>query len=55
MRFAPLGRPAIVNGAAGVVVGPPGSPIAVVGLTVVDGRIVEIDVITDREKLRGVS
>jgi RNA polymerase sigma-70 factor (ECF subfamily) len=55
MRFAPLGRPAIVNGAAGVVVGPPGSPIAVVGLTVVDGLIVEIDVITDREKLRGVS
>jgi RNA polymerase sigma-70 factor (ECF subfamily) len=55
MRFAPLGRPAIVNGAAGVVVGPPESPIAVVGLTVVDGRIVEIDVITDREKLRGVS
>jgi RNA polymerase sigma-70 factor (ECF subfamily) len=55
MRFAPLGRPAIVNGAAGVVVGPPGAPIAVVGLTVVDGRIVEIDVITDREKLRGVS
>ena len=54
-RFAPFGRPAIVNGNAGVVVAPTGSPIAVVGFTVAEGRIVEIDVIADPEKLRGLS
>jgi RNA polymerase sigma-70 factor (ECF subfamily) len=54
-RFAPLGRPGIVNGAAGVVVGPPSRPRAVVGMTVSGGRIVAIDLITDPEKLRGVA
>ena len=53
-RFAPFGRPAIVNGNAGVVVAPAGKPIAVVGFTVADGRIVEIDVIADPEKLGGL-
>jgi RNA polymerase sigma-70 factor (ECF subfamily) len=51
-RFAPLARPAIVNGTAGAVVGPPSAPIAVVGFTVAHDRIVAIDLITDREKLR---
>jgi RNA polymerase sigma factor (sigma-70 family) len=54
-RFAPLGRPAIVNGAAGVVVGRAGKPIAVVGFTVTHDRIVAIDVITDPDKLRGLA
>ena len=54
-RFAPLGRPAIVNGAAGVVVGRVGQPIAVVGFTVAHDRIVAIDVITDPDKLRGLA
>ncbi len=49
--FAPLARPAIVNGAAGAVVAPHGTPIAVVGFTVSDGRIVEIDVVADPAKL----
>ena len=49
--FAPLARPAIVNGAAGAVVAPHGKPIAVVGFTVSGGRIVEIDVIADPAKL----
>jgi RNA polymerase sigma-70 factor (ECF subfamily) len=49
--FAPHGRPAIVNGAAGVVVVPHTKPIAVVGFTVEAGRIVEIDVIADPAKL----
>jgi RNA polymerase sigma-70 factor (ECF subfamily) len=53
-RFAPLGRPGIVNGAAGVVVGPAGRPRAVVGMTVTGGRIVAIDLITDPDKLRGL-
>jgi RNA polymerase sigma factor (sigma-70 family) len=49
--LAGLARPALVNGGAGLVVGRPGRPIAVVGFTVAGGRIVEIDLITDREKL----
>jgi RNA polymerase sigma-70 factor, ECF subfamily len=49
--FAPHGRPAIVNGNAGVVVMPHTKPIAVAGFTVEDGRIVEIDVIADPAKL----
>jgi RNA polymerase sigma-70 factor, ECF subfamily len=53
-RFAPLGRPAIVNGAAGVVIGPLERPAAVVGFTVAGGRIAAIDLIIDREKLREV-
>src|SRR5205085_2181372 len=45
-RFAHLASPALVNGAAGVVVGKPGQPIAVVGFTVAAGRILAIDLIT---------
>jgi RNA polymerase sigma factor (sigma-70 family) len=48
-RFA---RPALVNGAAGFVVAPGGRPVAVVGLTVANGKIVEIDVLADRARLR---
>jgi RNA polymerase sigma-70 factor (ECF subfamily) len=54
-RLAPLARPAVVNGAAGAVVGSGAGLIAVVGFTVAHGRIVEIDLITDRSKLRRVS
>jgi RNA polymerase sigma-70 factor (ECF subfamily) len=50
--FAPLGRPAIVNGGPGVIVGPPGKVLAVVGLTVVGGRIREVDIVGDPAKLR---
>ena len=53
-RFAPHARPAIVNGAAGVVVGAGRRPFAVGGFTVARGRIVEIDLIIDPEKLRGI-
>ena len=55
MRFAPFARHAIVNGAAGVVVGQPGHPVAVVGFTVARSRIVAIDLITDPGKLRGAA
>jgi len=54
-RFAPLARHAIVNGAAGVVVGPPGAAIAVASFTIVRSRIVAIDLITDRDKLSGLA
>ena len=52
--FAPLGRPAIVNGGAGVIVMPGDRPVAVVGFTIVGGRIAEIDVIANPDKLRTV-
>jgi RNA polymerase sigma-70 factor, ECF subfamily len=50
--FARFAQPVLVNGRAGVVVAPGGTPMAVVGFTTVRGRIVAIDLIIDREKLR---
>ena len=52
--FAPLGRPALVNGGPGVIVGPPGRVLAVVGLTVTRGLIREIDIVGDPAKLRSL-
>jgi RNA polymerase sigma-70 factor (ECF subfamily) len=51
-RLSPFVRPALVNGAAGVVVAPRGRPFAVMGFTVRRGRIVEIDVLADPARLR---
>jgi RNA polymerase sigma factor (sigma-70 family) len=51
-RLSPFVRPALVNGAAGVVVAPPGRPFAVMGFTVRRGKIAEIDVLADPERLR---
>ena len=45
-------RPALVNGAAGVVFAARGRPISVVGFTVRHGRIVEIDVLADPARLQ---
>ncbi len=50
-RFAPFGVPVIVNGAAGVMVGPAHRPQAVVSFTVAHGRITAIDIIGDPAKL----
>jgi RNA polymerase sigma-70 factor (ECF subfamily) len=44
-------RPAIVNGAAGVVVAVRGRPFAILGFTVREGRIVEIDAILGAERV----
>jgi RNA polymerase sigma-70 factor (ECF subfamily) len=44
-------RPAVVNGAAGVVVTVGGRPVTVMGFTVAGGRIVEIDAIADPERV----
>jgi RNA polymerase sigma factor (sigma-70 family) len=53
-RLALVARPVLVNGAAGVVaVDADGAPFSVASFTVVDGRIVEIDIITDRDQLLG--
>jgi RNA polymerase sigma-70 factor (ECF subfamily) len=56
LTFARLGRyarPALVNGAAGVVARTPdGRLLAVMGFTVSHGKIVEIDILADPERLR---
>jgi len=48
-------HPALVNGAAGVVVTAAGRPYAVMGFTVTDGRIVEIDAIGDPARVRRIA
>jgi RNA polymerase sigma factor (sigma-70 family) len=45
-------RPALVNGAAGVVFAARGRPFSVVGFTVRHGRIAEIDVLADPARLQ---
>jgi RNA polymerase sigma-70 factor (ECF subfamily) len=53
-QFAALSSAAhlvLVNGVAGVVVAPHGRPFAVLGFTVDDGRVTEIDILADRERL----
>ena len=51
-RLAPYSRPALVNGAPGTVTAPGGVQRAVMGFTVASGRIVEIDILADPERLR---
>jgi RNA polymerase sigma-70 factor (ECF subfamily) len=51
-RLSPFVRPALVNGAAGVVVAPGGRPMSVMGFTVRGGKIVEIHSVADPERLR---
>jgi RNA polymerase sigma-70 factor (ECF subfamily) len=48
-------HPALVNGAAGVVVTVGGRPFAVLGFTVAEGRILEIDAIADPDRVRRVA
>jgi RNA polymerase sigma factor (sigma-70 family) len=50
-RFATLCEPALVNGAAGVIARSAAGVVAVVGITVRDGRISEIDLVLDPGKL----
>lgn len=51
-RFVNFARPAIVNGSAGLIVIPRDRPIAVLGFTIANDRVVEIDLVADPEKLR---
>jgi RNA polymerase sigma factor (sigma-70 family) len=49
---ARLARPALVDGAAGAVWAPGGRPRVVFAFTIAGGRIVEIDLLADPERLR---
>ena len=53
-RIAASAQPALVNGAVGFVVVRNGTPLAVAGFTVVDGRVAEIDVLADPARLREI-
>ena len=48
-------HPALVNGAAGVVVTVRGRPFVVMAFTVAAGKVVEIDVIGDRDRVRRIA
>lgn len=48
-------RPVLVNGAAGVVVTLQGQPYALMAFTVADGKITEIDVIADQDRVERVA
>jgi RNA polymerase sigma-70 factor (ECF subfamily) len=50
-RLSPFVRPALVNGAAGVVVAAHGRPLFVMAFTVAAGKIVAIDVLADPDRL----
>jgi hypothetical protein len=50
--FVALAEPAVVNGAAGVIVASGDRVIGVAGITVVGDRIAEINLVTDPSKLR---
>ncbi|MFF3455422.1 RNA polymerase sigma factor SigJ [Streptomyces sp. NPDC002730] len=51
-RFAQYAQPALVNGAAGIVAAPEGQLFSVMGFTLTHGKIVEIDILADPERLR---
>ncbi|HUB37333.1 MAG TPA: sigma-70 family RNA polymerase sigma factor [Streptosporangiaceae bacterium] len=47
--------PAVVNGAAGVVLARRDRPVSVIGFTVAEGKIIEMDSIADRERVRRIT
>jgi len=50
-KLYPFVRPALVNGAAGAVVSPPGRVFSVMAFTVTNQKIAQIDVLLDPERL----
>ena len=53
-QMAMASRPVLVNGVAGVAVSVDGGPYSVAAFTVVDDRIVAMDIISDPERLRAL-
>lgn len=50
-RLAEVARPALVNGAAGIVATVDGRPVSVLAFTITGGKIAAIDVLADPERL----
>jgi RNA polymerase sigma factor (sigma-70 family) len=48
-------RPALVNGTAGVLIAAGRQQVTVIGFTIVEGKIVEIDAIADPERVRRIA
>ena len=48
-------HPALINGAAGVVITLDGQPHGVMAFTVVNDQVVELDIIADPERIRRVA
>ena len=53
-RLSPFVRPALINGAAGVVVAANGRALFVMAFSVIGGKVVAIDVLADPERLRHI-
>jgi RNA polymerase sigma-70 factor, ECF subfamily len=51
-ELAPWAHPVLVNGAVGGVVAPHGQPFSILAFTVTSGKIAEIDVVADPERIR---
>jgi RNA polymerase sigma factor (sigma-70 family) len=54
LRVARL-HPALVNGAAGMVITVRGRPLTVMGFTIVNGKIAEIDAVADPARVRAIT
>lgn len=50
-QFAQFARPVLVNGLAGIATTMDGKPVSVMSVAVRHGKIVEIDILADRERL----
>ena len=50
-RLARFARPVLVNGTPGFLIAPNGQPLALIGLAVRDGKITEIDILADPQRL----
>ena len=50
-RLARFARRVLVNGTPGFLIAPSGQPLALIGLAVRDGKITEIDILADPERL----
>ncbi|MGW0821336.1 RNA polymerase sigma factor SigJ [Streptomyces sp. NPDC002845] len=53
-QLAQFARPVLVNGAVGLLTRVEGKPLSVMGVTVVDGRIVALYILGDPERLAGL-
>jgi hypothetical protein len=53
-QVARFSRPALVNGTAGLVTAPSPDFVSVMGFTITEGRIVEIDILADPARLAGL-
>lgn len=50
-RLAPYARPVLVNGAIGLATAPGGEALSVMDFTIREGKITEINILADRDRL----